>query len=134
MADLNDAKKFAHNVYNPKYEELIRQRDQQLANASARRAAQGSVVSSGMVQEAAEIFAEAIYKVLHARADALLEGIELYGIPIDEVSTIISKELEQLKCELVRTSAIVLRGFRLRGPSKCVLGRPFRQSRGSGIE
>ena len=111
MADLNDAKKFAHNVYNPKYEELIRQRDQQLANASARRAAQGSVVSSGMVQEAAEIFAEAIYKVLHARADALLEGIELYGIPIDEVSTIISKELEQLKCELVRTSRDRLEGL-----------------------
>lgn len=110
MADFDDVKRFANSVYDPKLEELIRERDKKLANAAARRAAQGSVLSSGMVQEAAEIFAEAIYKALHARADALLEGAELHDVSIDDVSASILKELEQIKCDFVRTSRDHLEG------------------------
>lgn len=104
MTDLDDAKRFANTAYNPKYEQLVRQRDIQLATASARNVAQGTISSSGMAREAADIFAEMIHKTLHARADALLEGVELHGIPIDDVSDPILKELEQMKCDLVRTS------------------------------
>ena len=64
-----------------------------------------------MVQEAATIFAETIRKVLRAKADALLEGIELHDIPIDDASDAILKELEQLKHDLVRTSRNTLEGL-----------------------
>jgi hypothetical protein len=112
VADLDDAKAFANNAYNPKYELLVRQRDIKLANAAARMAARGAVSSSGMVREAADIFAETIHEILHARADALLEGVELYDIPIDEINLSIVQELQQLKIDLVRTSQDRLEGLK----------------------
>jgi len=105
VAHLEDVRRFANTAFNPKYEELVRQRDLQLANASARNGARGTIASSGMAREAAEIYGNMIHKTLHARADALLEGVELQGVPIDDVSDSILKELEQMRIDLVRTSS-----------------------------
>jgi hypothetical protein len=58
-----------------------------------------------MAIEAAEIYGDMVHKTLHARASALLEGVELHDIPIDDVSDSILKELEQMKTDLVRTSS-----------------------------
>jgi hypothetical protein len=105
VADLDDAKKFANTVFHPKYEDLVRRRILQLANASERNAARGTIASGGMAKEAAEIYRNMIHKTIHAKADALLEGVELYGIPIGDVGEPILKELEQMKTDLVRTSS-----------------------------
>lgn len=103
VADFNEAKKFADAAFNPKYEVLVRNRDEELAAASNRMAALGSVASSGMARLAAQIYAATIEKALHARTDALLEGVELHDVELDDAKDAILKELEQRKVELVRT-------------------------------
>ena len=121
MADLDDAKRFANTAYKPIYEKLIRQRDNQLANASARNSAHGSGLSSEMVVEAAGLFAETIHRALRAKAASLLEGVELHDIPINDVSGPILQELEQMKQDLVRTSRDSLEGL------------PYLQALGMGL-
>lgn len=110
MATLDDAKKFANTVFGPKYQQLVRQRDIELSNAAARNAARGTISSGGMAKEAAEIYSNMILKTLHAKANALLEGMELHGVHIDDANDSILEELEQLKADLVRTSSEGLQG------------------------
>jgi hypothetical protein len=50
-----------------------------------------------MAFEAARIYWEMIKKVLHARAEALMEGAELHDISLDEAKDAILNELEQMK-------------------------------------
>lgn len=108
MADFEQAKKFADTSFGPKFEELTREKDLELAATANRMAARGSVASSGMAFEAARIYSEMIKKVLHARAEALMEGAELHDISLDDAKDAILNELEQMKEQMVRSASASL--------------------------
>jgi hypothetical protein len=108
MTDFGEAKAFADTAFSPKQEKLLRRQQTDFTLLTGMMNAKGDLSSSAMAKRAAELYAKTTYDTLHARADALLEGVELYDVPLDEVRHLILTELEQMKAELVRTFSIRL--------------------------
>jgi hypothetical protein len=108
MTDFGEAKAFADTAFSPKQEKLLRRQQTDFTLLTGMMNAKGDLSSSAMAKRAAELYARTTYDTLHARADALLEGVELYDVPLDEVRHLILTELEQMKAELVRTFSISL--------------------------
>jgi hypothetical protein len=84
------ALEYAETAFAPAIDRIAEESARELRNAVATAAARGAALSGGMSREIVRILCGRIGASLQARADALLEGFELYGVPVnDEVSNLI---------------------------------------------
>lgn len=81
---IEKARQFARTRYAGETGQIIRQHQQMLVEARARLASRGLAVSGAMVSETARILGEQIRAMTLAQLDALLEGLELNGVVIDD--------------------------------------------------
>ncbi len=86
--DQNDAiekaRRFAQTAYAAASDEILRERQNDLAKMRSQLAARGAAMSGAMIAETARIRGEQIRALAQARLDSILEGYELYGIVIDD--------------------------------------------------
>jgi hypothetical protein len=81
---IEKARQFARTRYTGEVENIVREHEQKIAQMRNQLSARGLLMSGAMIQETARIDGEQIRAITEARLDAILEGYELYGIPIDE--------------------------------------------------
>jgi hypothetical protein len=84
---------YADKAYSAAYHQSLRQTAIQVLNAREALASRGHISSSVVVQEVARIEAEHINKLVQAKANALLDGYELFGAEIDNFIEIEANEL-----------------------------------------
>jgi hypothetical protein len=84
---------YADKAYSAAYHQSLRQTSIQVSNAREALASRGHISSSVVVQEVARIEAEHINKLVQAKANALLDGYELFGAEIDNFIEIEANEL-----------------------------------------
>lgn len=83
-------------------EEITRQSQESLIAVQAQLAARGLASSGPMAEAVGDNRAEMVKKLIQARVDALIDGFELYGVPItQEITNFIIQEANQ-----VHTSAV----------------------------
>lgn len=74
---------YADKAYAAAYLNSLQQTSLKIADAKARLASKGVILSGATVQEIANLQGEHINTVVQAKADALLDAYELYGAEID---------------------------------------------------
>jgi hypothetical protein len=100
---VTEAKEYARNKYASACDEITRQSQQSLVATQGQLAARGLANSGPMAQAVGENHADLVKKLIQARVDALIDGFELYGIPItEELTNFIIREATQ-----VRENAVV---------------------------
>jgi hypothetical protein len=101
---VNRARQFAQTAFTAARESIWAEATQQLAHIDRTFPRGGQIVV-----ERAKIFGQRIAKALHARADALLEGYELHGVPIDEaIAKSIFDDVSRMRVEMVAGSRSAL--------------------------
>src|ERR1700720_4093341 len=96
------ARQFADMAYNDALESIVKVHTEKVVEVQSKAAARGSLLSGGTVKEIADLLAERTKALLQARLDALVEGCESYGVPLDEeLSTEIINELGNLRATLL---------------------------------
>jgi hypothetical protein len=81
---LTKALRFADTAYTAAIEDKSREHQDKLRDLRAQAAVRGILQSGTMVAEEARLRAELITKLLEARLSAILEGLELNGVAVDE--------------------------------------------------
>lgn len=81
---IEKARQFARTRYTGEVESIVREHEEKIARMRNQLSARGALMSGAMIAETARIDGEQIKAITEARLDAILEGYELYGIPIDE--------------------------------------------------
>ena len=92
------ARQFADTAYAAAANETSAKIQKKRSELRNRMAAGGSVLSSGMSRGSAELIGQHIDLLLQARLDGLLEGYDLYHVPIDdELAAETIREIIELK-------------------------------------
>ena len=81
---IEKARQFTLTRYTGEIENIVRDREQKIAQMRSQLAARGILHSGYMISENARIDGEQIKAMIEARLDSILEGHELYGIAIDD--------------------------------------------------
>jgi hypothetical protein len=92
------ARRFSDTAFSSATEAISNDFQKKLVAMRANMSARGLGVSGPMVSATAELHGQRIKSMLQARLDALLEGYELYGVPLDEqLESSIIKEIMSLR-------------------------------------
>ncbi len=112
------ARQFAETAYSSTAEETAREFAQKSAEVRNRLAARGAILSGQMSRESAGLHGEQIKTLVQARLDALIEGYELHGVPIDEqLSASIIDDVSRLRLSLLAQTEAAVRASPVdRGP------------------
>ena len=81
---LNKARIFANNTYAATLHTASSALSKAIDAARKKAAANGTLMSGGMTRETAQIYGRHINDLLQAKLTGLLEGCELYNVPIDD--------------------------------------------------
>jgi hypothetical protein len=81
---IRKARQLAQNSYAAQSNDILRERQHDLAKMRNQLAARGVAMSGEIVAETARITGERIRALTQARIDAILEGYELHGVVIDD--------------------------------------------------
>jgi hypothetical protein len=85
---IDKARQFARTRYTGETENIVRDHQRKIAEMRSQLSSNGILYSGTMINENARIDAEQIKAIIEARLDSILEGYELYGIPIDDQAAI----------------------------------------------
>jgi hypothetical protein len=85
---IQKARQFARTAYAAASERILRERQDDLAKMHTEMAARGIGRSGMVVAETARISGEKIRALTEARLDGILEGYELYGVVIDDLTAV----------------------------------------------
>jgi len=103
---LAKARQFAETAHSAALDKLFRQFHEKLKESRAQMAANGNLMSGGMIKETARINAERITALLQSRLDCLLEGFELHHVTLDDELVVnIINELTVLRCAWIEHAA-----------------------------
>lgn len=95
---IQTAWQFAQTAYNAELDRISREYQEKLGAKRNELAARGTILSGNAVMETARIDGERITLLLQKRLQFLLEGCELYGVPLDDqISTRIVDEIMQYR-------------------------------------
>jgi hypothetical protein len=82
--EIKIAKQFANTAYTTALEAITKEINEKLIALRTRAAANGTLHSGSTISGAAKLHGERISRLLDARLEGILEGYELYGVPLDE--------------------------------------------------
>src|SRR5438270_1330094 len=93
---LSKAEQFANTAYNVALEEIVVRTQGEIRAMRNKLAAEGSLLTGRNTAATVQLRAKCISELVQARLDALLEGYELYGVPLDDEreANIITKVLD----------------------------------------
>jgi hypothetical protein len=119
---LSKARQFADRAYTTAAGKISRQFSEKIGDSRARLAQKGILHSSGAVIETTKLHGERLTALLQSRLDALLEGLQLYHVQLDDQliddlvkeitnlrETCIKNTLETLRNDTVFTSGVMPR-------------------------
>src|SRR5689334_17548797 len=99
---LKRAKRYATHKYNAVREELARDYQEKMVQDRAELGRRGLANSGPMAAAVARNSIELAKREIQARADALIDGFELHGIPLDEeAEEEILKDVQDLRTTIV---------------------------------
>jgi hypothetical protein len=99
---LRRAHQFADAAFTAARDRIYEESDRKLAEVHGKLAVRGLLRSGLMNAEVARIYGERISAFMQARADALLEGYELYAVQIDNaIAKSILNDVTQLRAQTV---------------------------------
>jgi len=78
------ARQSANSAYTAAMDNAAKELQKKLAELRSQLAARGIVMSGAMTQGSAHLYGEQTKNLLQARLDGLLDGYELYDVPLDE--------------------------------------------------
>jgi hypothetical protein len=81
---LKKARQFADTAYVAAVDAIAKDSREKLVEAREQLATRGLIQSSVMARKAAQIYGAEVKAIVQARLDGLLEGFELYNVPLDE--------------------------------------------------
>ncbi len=103
---LRKARQFADSAYADALNKSTKEFQEKLAFQRSQLAARGIVMSSAMSRGTAELCGKRIDDLVLARLNGLLEGYELYGVPLDdELASNTTQEVMSLKHTLLLNSS-----------------------------
>jgi len=104
------ARQFAETAHSVALDKLSRQFQEKLKESRAQMAANGNLLSGGMIKETARITAERITALLQSRLDCLLEGFELHHVTLDDELVVnITNELTALRSSWIEHAGQAIR-------------------------
>jgi len=115
---LSKVKQFADTAYFAAVETATRELQEKSGTMRNQLAARGALQSGLMAHESAKLYGAHIKALLQIRLDALIEGYELHGIPIDDaLSTTIIDDVTRLRSSLLTHTEAAVRASPIdRGP------------------
>jgi len=103
---IEKAKQYASQKFAAAVDEITQEGQEKLVRARADMAARGLANSGMMAQADANHRAERLKKLMQARADSLIDGFELYDVPItDDLRDLIIREVTQMHEAAVSSAA-----------------------------
>ena len=104
------ARQFAETAHSVALDKLSRQFQEKLKESRAQMAANGNLLSGGMIKETARITAERITALLQSRLECLLEGFELHHVTLDDELVVnITDELTALRSSWIEQAGQAIR-------------------------
>jgi len=110
---IEKAKEFARTRYYGETENISREQEQKIAEMRSRLGDRGVAMSGTMIAETARIHGEQIRAMIQVRLDGVLEGYELYEIPIDDqmATDICGEVVEEMNRQICRYKCPTIGGF-----------------------
>ena len=99
---LRKAREFADTAYAAAVDGIAKDSLEKLVEAREQLAAQGLIQSSVMGRTAAQIYGAEVKALVQARLDGLLEGFELYEVPLDEA--LVNRTVDELMASRIPRS------------------------------
>ena len=97
---LNSARDYARNKYTAKCEELSRGLSDKITLVQHQFAARGLGQSGPLEKVIGDIRADLLRELIRARVDSLIDGFELYGVPLTgEITDFIIQEAKQVHAQ-----------------------------------
>lgn len=109
---IKKAKQFAQTAFAAESNDIIAEHQEKLRSVLMQASARGTVGSGQLVTETAKVHGEQIKALTQARLNAVLEGYERHGIPIDEktADTLASEVTELMEKTLAKLTNVAPRG------------------------